>query len=54
MLIGRLYNGGAKLSLLRGRFGHDPRTVKKWGNALKSCDINELASWAQGMLEEYT
>jgi transposase len=44
MLIGRLYNGGAKLSLLRERFGHDPRTVKKWGNALKSCDINEIAN----------
>jgi hypothetical protein len=44
MLIGRLYNGGAKLSLLRERFGHDPRTVKKWGNALKSCDVNEIAN----------
>ena len=43
MLMGRLYNGGAKLSLLRERFGHDPRTVKKWGDALKSCDINEIA-----------
>lgn len=43
MLIGRLYNGGAKLSLLRERFGHDPRTVKKWGDALKSCDVNEIA-----------
>jgi hypothetical protein len=44
MLIGRLYNGGAKLSLLRERFGHDPRTVKKWGNALKSCDINDITN----------
>lgn len=43
MLIGRLYNGGAKLSLLRERFGHDPRTAKKWGDALKSCDVNEIA-----------
>ena len=35
MLIGRLYNSGAKLSLLRERFNHDPRTIKKWANALK-------------------
>lgn len=44
MLIGRLYNGGAKLSLLRERFGHDPRTIKKWADALKSCDINEITT----------
>lgn len=43
MLMGRLYNGGAKLSLLKKRFHHDPRTIKKWGNALKSCDANEMA-----------
>ena len=43
MLIGRLYNGGAKLSLLRERFNHDPRTIKKWANALKSCDVDEIS-----------
>jgi hypothetical protein len=43
MLIGRLYNSGAKLSLLRERFNHDPRTIKKWANALKSCDVDEIS-----------
>ena len=38
MLIGRLYNAGVKLKVLRKKFKHDNRTVKKWGNALKSGD----------------
>ncbi len=42
MFIGRLYNAGVKLSLLRDRFNHDGRTVKKWGAALKSCNIEEI------------
>ena len=42
MFIGRLYNAGVKLSLLRDRFNHDGRTVKKWGEALKSCNIEEI------------
>ncbi len=43
MFIGRLYNSGVKLSVLRDRFGHDSRTVKKWGNALKTCDVDEIS-----------
>ena len=43
MFIGRLYNSGVKLSVLRKRFGHDPRTVKKWGKALKTCDVDEMS-----------
>lgn len=43
MFIGRLYNSGVTLSLLQDRFGHDPRTVKKWGNALKTCDVDEMS-----------
>ncbi len=43
MLMGRLYNGGARLALLKKRFRHDPRTIKKWGDALKSCDANEMS-----------
>ena len=43
MFIGRLYNAGVKLSILRKRFGHDARTVKKWGNALKTCDVDEMS-----------
>ena len=41
-LMGRLYNGGAKLSLLQKRFNHDARTIKKWAKALKSCDMDEI------------
>ena len=48
MLIGRLYNGGARLCILHDKFGHDGRTVKKWGNALKSCDINEMTAAFSG------
>ncbi len=43
MFIGRLYNSGVKLSVLRQRFGHDPRTVKRWSTGLKICDVNEMA-----------
>ena len=43
MFLGRLYNSGVKLSILRDKFGHDARTVKKWAKALKSCDIDELS-----------
>lgn len=43
MFIGRLYNSGVKLCILRDRFGHDNRTVKKWGNALKTCDVDEMS-----------
>ena len=43
MFIGRLYNQGVKLSVLRERFHHDNRTVKKWGNALKTCDVDVMS-----------
>lgn len=42
MLVGRLYNAGVKLCELRRRFGHDNRTIKKWGSALKSGDVDEM------------
>ena len=42
MFIGRLYNCGVKLCILRDRFKHDERSIKKWGNALKSFDIDEI------------
>jgi len=38
MLIGRLYNAGAKVTHLQKTFNHDPRTIKKWGEALLSND----------------
>lgn len=43
MLMGRLYNGGAKVSVLSKRFNHDARSIKKWGKALTSSNIDELA-----------
>ena len=42
MLIGRLYNGGAKLSVLQERFNHDPRTIKRWAQAILSNDPEEI------------
>ena len=43
MFIGRLYNSGVKLCILREVFEHDGRTVKKWGNSLKTCDVDEMS-----------
>ena len=43
MFIGRLYNSEVKLSIIQEKFNHDNRTIKKWGNALKTCDIDEMA-----------
>ncbi|RLG31847.1 hypothetical protein DRN98_06150 [Methanosarcinales archaeon] len=39
IFIGRLYNSGVSLKKLKERFRHDHRTIKKWGEALKSGDI---------------
>lgn len=43
MLVGRLCNAGRSLSELGERFGHDPRTIKKWAAALRSGDIEQIA-----------
>ena len=43
MLVGRLRNAGASLRELADRFGHDPRTIRKWAAALRSSDIDEMA-----------
>jgi len=43
MLIGRLCNAGFMLRKLCGTFGHDGRTIKKWGAAILSGDIDEMA-----------
>ena len=42
MLVGRLYNAGAKLCELHAAFGHDNRTVKIWGDALKSGNMDTM------------
>ena len=38
MLVGRLFNAGVSLRELADTFGHDPRTIKKWGVAILSGD----------------
>ena len=43
MLVGRLHNAGAPLVELGQTFGHDGRTVKRWGSALATGDIDEIA-----------
>jgi hypothetical protein len=43
MLVGRLYNADRTLVELGERFGHDHRTIKKWGAALRSGDIEQIA-----------
>lgn len=42
MLVGRLFNAGVKLRRLHKAFGHDNRTVRKWGEALKSGDVDVM------------
>lgn len=43
MLVGRLYNADRTLVELGEHFGHDHRTIKKWGAALRSGDIEQIA-----------
>ena len=42
LLLGRLYNAGLKLSALCESFGVDPKTVRRWGQALLQTDPAEL------------
>jgi len=43
MLAGRLCNAKFSLRELSSAFGHDPRTLKRWGKALLSNDPEEIA-----------
>ena len=43
MLVGRLYNAGVSLRELSASFYHDSRTVKIWGEAMLSGDIEVMA-----------
>lgn len=43
MLVGRLYNAGAKLCDLVAAFKHDHRTIKNWGKALRSGNLELMA-----------
>jgi len=42
MLVGRLYNCGLNLVVLQRTFEVDPRTIQRWGGALRSRDAHHL------------
>ncbi len=42
ILVGRLANAGIALEELRRKFKYDPRTMKRWADALKSNDPDEI------------
>ena len=43
LLVGRLYNAGLKKGRLQRQFEVDPKTMKRWGEALQSGDAETLA-----------
>ena len=43
LLVGRLYNAGLKKGRLEKQFEVDPKTMKRWGEALQSGDAETLA-----------
>ncbi|MCI0419920.1 MAG: hypothetical protein L0312_11965 [Acidobacteria bacterium] len=42
MLVGRLYNCGLNLVVLQRTFAVDPKTIQRWGGALRSRDAHHL------------
>jgi hypothetical protein len=42
MLVGRLHNAGLSLRVLQSTFQADPKTIQRWGRALRSRDAREL------------
>ena len=42
ILVGRLYNAGLKIGCLQRQFEVDPKTMKRWGEALQSGDAETL------------
>ena len=48
MLVGRLRNADVKFCVLHEIFGHDNRTVKKWSEALKSNDLDQMVKAFSG------
>jgi len=48
LLVGRLYNAGVKVDALKEAFGVDPKTMKCWGEVLKSGDPARLARMLAG------
>ena len=48
LLLGRLYNAGVKLSTICESFEVDPKTVRRWGQALHQGDAAELVRVLEG------
>ena len=48
LLLARLYNSGVKLNALCESFGVDPKTLRRWGQALRQGDPAELVRVLEG------
>lgn len=48
MLVGRLHNAGVSLCLLQQTFETDPKTIRRWGRALRCRDAQELIRVLEG------
>jgi hypothetical protein len=48
MLVGRLYNAGVNLRVLRETFSKDAKTIRRWGRALRSRSAEELVRVLEG------
>jgi hypothetical protein len=48
MLVGRLHNAGVSLRVLRQTFSTDPKTIRRWGRALRSRNAEELVRVLEG------
>jgi len=48
LLLARLYNAGIQASVLHREFGIDRKTMKRWGDALKSGDAEKLLRALRG------
>ena len=48
LLLGRLYNSGVKLAALCESFAVDPKTIRRWGRALRQGDPAELIRVLEG------
>ena len=48
MLVGRLVNANTPFEELKRHFNHDPRTMKRWAQALKSTDSDQIVRLFSG------
>lgn len=49
MLVGRLYNAGLNRRVLAETFQVDPKTMRKWGRALRCGDAQQLVQELGGV-----